>query len=396
MRKSLLAVAALMGVAALPQRAEAVAFRVAEDISGNMGFRGQIWGQVLGERTSGNKGAVDFRLNNVRLYANGNVGKYMFFGANLDFEPGTARASDAFIGIRFQDEFRVQAGLFRTPFSRAALTDSYTFLVPTGYFYSGTPVPGGYYRAGVSFEVDAPLRGPSRYRNLGLAIWGELGGKDVPFKYYLGVFDGPYNNSVGAPGSDNLMFSARVQFTPTTLGFKGERGYGLRDTQLGRQNVLSFGLGYTTQKCQPVLTGLCSAGTSFTTSAFTIDAKHEQRFGKNLIAGWEAAYFDVKDVNTAKDDRRGFYVQVSAINDQRIGVGKAGIAIKYDYAEQNPATGAKSKLTRIGGAVNYFLKGQDALLQLAVDRVEPNFTARNNNPNNKKFTDLTLAFQVQF
>ncbi|MCX8060056.1 MAG: OprO/OprP family phosphate-selective porin, partial [Aquificaceae bacterium] len=127
MRKSLLAVAALMGVAALPQRAEAVAFRVAEDISGNMGFRGQIWGQVLGERTSGNKGAVDFRLNNVRLYANGNVGKYMFFGANLDFEPGTARASDAFIGIRFQDEFRVQAGLFRTPFSRAALTDSYTF-----------------------------------------------------------------------------------------------------------------------------------------------------------------------------------------------------------------------------------------------------------------------------
>ncbi|MEJ7621227.1 MAG: hypothetical protein WKI49_01755, partial [Aquificaceae bacterium] len=75
MRKSLLAVAALMGASVLP--AHAISFRISEDVQGNMGFKAQIWGQYLRERTSGNKSAIDFTLRNVRLYANGNVGKYM-------------------------------------------------------------------------------------------------------------------------------------------------------------------------------------------------------------------------------------------------------------------------------------------------------------------------------
>lgn len=375
MRKSLLAVAALMGAGIiLPQKAEAVAFRVAEDISGNMGFRAQIWGQYLGERTSGNKSALDISLNNVRLYANGRIGKHMYFFSNMDFTPTSARATDAAIGLKFMDELNVQAGLYRTPFSRAALTDSYSFLIPTGYFYGG-------------YAVDAPLQGPTRYRNAGLTVWGDVA--DAMIKYYIGVFDGPYNNSTGVAGKDNLMYSVRLQFTPTMLGFKGEKGYGLRDTYLGRQNVLSFGVGYATQKCNPVVTGVCSAATSFTTKAWTVDAKHEQKFG-TLIANWEAAYFDVKDVNTAKNDRKGYYLQVGGIYDQVVGIGKPGLALKYDYSEEkNQGTGAKTKFKRFGGAVNYFLKGQDAMIQLAVDSVD-------RPAGSKDYTDVTLAFQVQF
>ncbi|RME10445.1 MAG: hypothetical protein D6804_04445, partial [Aquificota bacterium] len=195
MRKSLLAVAALMGAGIiLPQKAEAVAFKVAEDVSGNMGFKAQIWGQYLGERTSGNKSALDFSLNNVRFYANGRVGKHMYFFSNMDFAAASARATDAAIGLKFMDELNVQAGLYRTPFSRAALTDSYTFLIPTGYFYGG-------------LAVDAPLQGPTRYRNAGLTVWGDIA--DAMVKYYVGIFDGPYNNSTGNPGKDNLMYSIR-------------------------------------------------------------------------------------------------------------------------------------------------------------------------------------------
>ncbi len=366
MRKSLLAVAALMGASVLP--AQAISFRISEDVQGNMGFKAQIWGQYLGERTSGNKSAIDFRLNNVRLYANGNVGKYMFFGANLDYTPTSARATDAFIGLKFADELNVQAGLYRTPFSRAALTDSYTYLIPTGYFYE------------FDFNVAAPLRGPSTYRNAGLTVWGNIA--DAMVKYYIGVFDGPYNNSVDRQGKDNLMYVARLQFTPTMLGFKGEKRYGLRDTYLGRQNVLSFGVGYATQKDN-------RQATSYTTKAWTVDAKHEQKFG-DFIANWEAAYFDVKDINTNKDDRKGYYLQVGGIYDQVVGIGKPGLALRYDYSEEKKqSTGAKTKYKRFGGAVNYFLKGQDAMIQLAVDRVD--------RPTGQKdYTDVTLAFQVQF
>ncbi|QID33894.1 hypothetical protein [Pampinifervens florentissimum] len=375
MRKSLLAVAALMGASVLP--AHAVSFKVAEDVSGNMGFKAQIWGQYLGERTSGNKSALDFSLNNVRLYANGNVGKYMYFFSNLDFTPASSRATDAAIGLKFMDELRIQAGLYRTPFSRAALTDSYTYLIPTGYFYGG-------------YNVAAPLPGPTTYRNAGLTVWGDIA--DAMVKYYIGVFDGPYNNSTGTKGKDNLMYTVRLQFTPTMLGFKGEKGYGLRDTYLGRQNVLSFGVGYATQKCGDTTAGACNTGAgnlSFTTKAWTVDAKHEQKFG-DFIPNVELAYFDVKDVNTGKDDRKGYYLQVGGIYDQVVGIGKPGLALRYDYSEEKKQlTGAKTKYKRFGGAVNYFLKGQDALIQLAVDSVD--------RPTGQKdYTDVTLAFQVQF
>ncbi len=374
MRKSLLAVAALMGASVLP--AHAISFKVSEDVQGNMGFKAQIWGQYLGERTSGNKSALDFSLNNVRLYANGNVGKYMYFFSNMDFTPASSRATDAAIGLKFMDELRIQAGLYRTPFSRAALTDSYTFLIPTGYFYGG-------------LAVDAPLQGPTRYRNAGLTVWGDIA--DAMVKYYIGVFDGPYNNSTGTKGKDNLMYTVRLQFTPTMLGFKGEKGYGLRDTYLGRQNVLSFGVGYATQKCGNTTAGACNTGAgtlSFTTKAWTVDAKHEQKFG-DFIANWEAAYFDVKDINTNKDDRKGYYLQVGGIYNQVVGIGKAGLALKYDYSENKPTMGAKTKYKRFGGAVSYFLKGQDAQIQLAVDSVD-------RPAGQKDYTDVTLAFQVQF
>jgi len=380
MRKSLLAVAALMGASVLP--AQAISFKVSEDVQGNMGFKAQIWGQYLGERTSRNKSAIDFKLQNVRLYANGNVGKYMYFFSNLDFGPLTgsnseARATDAAIGLKFMDELRIQAGVYRTPFSRAALTDGYTFLIPTGYFYGG-------------LNVAAPLQGPTTYRNAGLTVWGDIA--DAMVKYYIGVFDGPYNNSTGTPGKDNLMYAVRLQFTPTMLGFKGEKGYGLRDTYLGRQNVLSFGVGYATQKCGDTTARACNTGAgtlSFTTKAWTVDAKYEQKFG-DFIPNVELAYFDVKDINTDKDDRKGYYLQVGGIYDQVVGIGKPGLALRYDYSEEKKQlTGAKTKYKRFGGAVNYFLKGQDAQIQLAVDSVD--------RPTGQKdYTDVTLAFQVQF
>lgn len=362
MKKRLLALAVLGAVA--PQGVQALPFKVGEDVQGNIGFKSQVLAQRLGERVDGNKGATEF-FKAARLYANANVGDLTVFSANMDFDGAGSRLTDGFIGLWFSDEVKVQAGILRTPFSRSALTDEYTYLTPTGYFYGGVPVDRGFGGA----------RGEDDYRNAGIVAWGDVMGRMV--KYYVGIFDGPYSNGVDEEGKDNLMYALRLQFTPTMLGYQGESGYTLRNTYLGNREVLSFGFGYARQKED-----------SFMSKALTFDVKHEQKFG-GVIAGWEAAYFNVKDVNEDKDDRKGFYLQVHGIYDRVMGIGKPGVAVRYERSEEKLSDGESFKFKRIGGAASYFIKGQRSYVQLAVDRVD--------NPEVlKDYTDLTLALKVQF
>ncbi|MGC8852869.1 MAG: porin, partial [Hydrogenobacter sp.] len=83
MRKSLLAMAALMGATVLPSQGAVI--RVDEDTFANVGLKLQIWAQHLGKTTHGGKDYNDFSINNARIYFNGQVNKLIQFGANLDF-----------------------------------------------------------------------------------------------------------------------------------------------------------------------------------------------------------------------------------------------------------------------------------------------------------------------
>jgi hypothetical protein len=76
-------------------------------------------------------------------------------------------------------------------------------------------------------------------RDAGVVVWGNVA--DGMLKYYLGVTDG---DTINSSTDSSLAYTIRLQFTPTMLGFKGETGYTLADTYLGKQNVLSIGVGY--------------------------------------------------------------------------------------------------------------------------------------------------------
>ncbi|RMH07181.1 MAG: hypothetical protein D6699_01730, partial [Aquificota bacterium] len=116
MRKSLLAMAALMGVAVVPSKA--AMFRVDEQTFANMGVQMQIWGQHLGKRTDGEKSRTDFSINDVRVYFNGQVNKLVRFNAELsgslgrgrDAVEGRIRIRDVYINLYFAPEFQVLAG----------------------------------------------------------------------------------------------------------------------------------------------------------------------------------------------------------------------------------------------------------------------------------------------
>ena len=387
MRKSLLAVAALMGAAILP--AEAAVIKVDENTFANTGLKLQIWAQRLGKTTTDGEDYTDFSINNARIYFSGQVNKFVQFGANLDFAlyqgssgrtnhggTGQSRVNDAFINLKLMDEFQVMAGLYRLPFSRAALTDSYTYVIPTGYGYS---TRGNLFTPFTIGSVSAVKNG---YRDAGLTFWGNI--MDGLIKYQIGVFDGRWDhvdpNDLGV--KDNLAFAGRIQFTPTMLGFKGEKGFTLADTYLGKQNVLSIGLGYNTQKWDD------GQGNSATAKAWTVDAMWEQKFG-DIVPNLQLGYQDRKDMPAATQDR-AYYVQGQLLFDQVVGLGKPALAIRYEKLDDR--TAANKDTNRTGVFLNYYIKGQDAKIQLGADVV----ILKNKAPNEKNYTDWTLALQTQF
>ena len=390
MRKSLLAVAALMGAAILP--AEAAVIKVDENTFANTGLKLQIWAQRLGKTTPGGEDFTDFSINNARIYFSGQVNKFVQFGANLDFalyqgssgranHGGTreSRVNDAFINLKLMDEFQVMAGLYRLPFSRAALTDSYTYVIPTGYGYS---TRGNFF---TPFTIGSVFA--NGYRDAGLTFWGNI--MDGLIKYQIGVFDGRWDhvNPNGVGVKDNLAFAGRIQFTPTMLGFKGEKGFSLADTYLGKQNVLSIGLGYNTQKWDD------GQGNSATAKAWTVDAMWEQKFG-DIVPNLQLGYQDRKDMPAAtlpgKVKDRAYYVQGQLLFDQVVGLGKPALAIRYEKLDDR--TAANKDTNRTGVFLNYYIKGQDAKIQLGADVV----SLKNKATNEKNYTDWTLALQTQF
>jgi len=407
MRKSLLAVAALMGAAILP--AEAAVLRVDENTFANFGLKLQIWAQNLGKSANLDGGAcpsslpyncrsyTDFSIANARIYFSGQVNKIVQFGANLDFavhglgvtgrgtHQGTSnsRVNDAFINLKLMDEFQVMAGLYRLPFSRASLTDRYSYYIPTGYGYS---VRGNYF---TPFTIGSNVQ--NGYRDAGLTFWGNIA--DGMLKYQIGVFDGKWDQVSGALGTkDNLAFAGRIQFTPTMLGYKAEKGFTLADTYLGKQNVLSIGLGYNSQKWDN------GAGTSGTAKALTVDAMWEQKFG-DIVPNLQLGYQDRKDVGAVGAKDRAYYVQGQLLYDQVVGLGKPALGIRYE--KQDDRTASNLDTDRVGVFLNYYIKGQNAKIQFGADFVNLKNKRDLSSPANgtideKNYTDWTLALQTQF
>jgi len=416
MRKSLLAMAALMGVATLPAHAWRV--NIDKESYADILFGAQITGTVQGKRTSGAKESTDHTATNfaaklVSIGASGQVNKLVYFGILAEStspglrEPFVVR--DAFVGLKFADEFRVQAGAMRIPFSRITLTSSYNLLIPT-------QDDRGIYGEGLSIDpIDGlSVRGNAgeRNRDAGIVVWGNVA--EGMLKYYLGVTDGRYDRRTGLFGGntkDNLAYTVRLQFTPTMLGFKGETGYSLADTYLGKQNVLTFGVGYRAMKAQT--TGL-TRNYSKTAKLWTVDMLYEQKFG-DIVPNLQVGYIDAKDVaycynpNTrvvCYGKATQIYAQGQLLYDQVVGFGKPALAIRWEQNKNKDRfsfdtnTGRTSpipgepKNTRVGVFVNYYIKGQDAKISFGVDTVNRNSDSKG--ANGKNFTDYTLYLQTRF
>ena len=132
--------------------------------------------------------------------------------------------------------------------------------------------------------------------------------------------------------------------------------------------------------------------------------------------GWaEKKDLMAKSYGNVKSD--GYYVQLAGLYDQVVGLGKPGIAFRWEnskvdnhlYTYYDPATGTyptinipSGKINRYSIFVNYYIAGEAAKLSLGADIVDPDSNLKsvriNGDPNNhlKNFTDFTLALQTEF
>jgi hypothetical protein len=403
MRKSLLAMAALMGVATLPAHAWRV--NIDQETYADIGFATIVRGTYEGQRMddSNQKSALNFSVPLFNITAGGHVNKLVYFSMNLEGPHNTTvrdnggdnvpinefypRVRDAFIGLKFADEFRLQAGLMRAPFSRAALTGTYVQLVPYTLKYGALAVDPTNVGTGVS------------PRDAGVVVWGNVA--DGMVKYYLGVTDG---ETMGSSTDDSVAYTIRLQFTPTMLGFKGETGYTLADTYLGKQNVLSIGFGYRTVGR--------SGNNVRTTKMWTVDVLYEQKFG-DIVPNLQVGYINQKDAKYGttpnyNGEATQIYAQAQLLYDQMVGFGKPALAVRFEQNQNKNVDSNTSKdeprVTRFGVWAHYYIKGQNAKVSLGLDSVSLNSEARSRDcdpttsgdQHCRSFTDITLQFQTQF
>jgi hypothetical protein len=428
MRKKLLAMAALMGVAVLPAHAWRVS--IDKDSYADISFGTQAWGRYEGKRTTADRSATNFYVNLADIIVKGQVNNLVYFSIDARSEnPGlnqSFKVKDAYVGLKFADGFRVQAGAMRVPFSRATLTSEYTFLIPT-QVYGGTvqipitstvnlQMPDNVYRGLFINPTDALGVLGDGSRDAGIVVWGNVA--EGMLKYYLGVSDGRFDRRGGFftdTTKDSLAYTIRLQFTPTMLGFKPETAYTLSDTYLGKQNVLTLGVGYRAVKAET--TGL-NYNYSKTAKLWTVDMLYERKFG-DIVPNLQVGYIQAKDVpfyfgpmsgsigdDVAYGKATQIYAQAQLLYDQVVGFGKPALAIRWeqnknkDIVSFDTGDGTTTtytdnpKNTRLGVFAHYYIKGQAAKISFGVDSVNRNTDSKG--ANGKSFTDITLHLQTQF
>ncbi|ACG57741.1 hypothetical protein HY04AAS1_1055 [Hydrogenobaculum sp. Y04AAS1] len=465
MKKKLLLALSVFGMAMIPlHSADAILLKANDNEFANVGLKLAIWAQNNGAVTTNDHSSTNFSVENARLYFSGQINPIVQFGANIDFADNTALApdgsarahtggigtssskafsgiKDAFINFKFMPQAQVMAGLFLDPWSRVALGDLYSFIVPLENYNPGISeinTDGGNLLGSTDILNSKPFINPlvpftlgsdvgNSFRDAGIALWGDIG-KDAMIKYYLMAGNGKYDYEAGKNGNSNLKYGFRIEFTPTMLGYKGTPGYVDEDTFLGKQNTLTFAFAYQQQKIEcgtnatTGATNTCSfsglnlpgASSSTTAKAYTFDVLWEQKFG-DFVPNFQAAWLDQKDLGYAEDNNgdvaqpeaQGYYLQTQLLYDRYVGIGKPALVLRYEqdenknyYANPNGSGFVDAKVSMTDIFFNYYIDGENANISLGAQIVNPNGDLKtataNSNNQLKNFTDWTLALRTVF
>jgi hypothetical protein len=398
MRKALLAIAALTGFAGVSSAAKIV---VNNNQFADVGVKTQIYGQILDHMANNGKdSAVDFSIQNARIYFLGQLNPIVKFGLNFDFpvtgkqttheeKTATAKVKDAFIDFAFNPMLNVMAGYTRVPFSREDLTPRYDRIFMPQDNVCDTRDKQDVWAGPTLGKAVSNLTNDVSdvYRDAGVTVWGSYGNGMIT--YYAGIYDS-YGDHDATGAKDNLGYVVRVQFSPTMLGYQGEgQDYYLKETYLGEKKVATVGIAYATSKFDN--------GKSYTLKSWTIDANYEAPFGMFVPKALLAYVYNDHDKLNNIDKTYAYKLQLGALYNQQIWLGKVGAYLEYQKTTTKHVGGTKEKQDAWTIAVPYYLAGQNAKIVFQYNYYKYNNKEYNpRNTDKKSNSDFTLAFQVQF
>jgi hypothetical protein len=274
-------------------------------------------------------------------------------------------------------------------------------------------------------------------------VHGDLA--DGMFRYKVGVFNenrgtgnkfwagAGWANIAQTPGTKannlkNFEWNARIEFTPTMLGFKPESAATITptvpETYLGSKDVLTIGLGYHTATHTPKARIAGNDVGDLKRKGWTVDAMFEKKYG-NLVPNLQIGYISLDETHyynryqwtrsgwgnpvVKKGDTDIWYLAGQLLFDQSVWLGKPAIAFRYEKftgdGQWTNRTILKKDLTaeNISLAFNYYIKGQAARISLGFDQTKYKdalkYFLKYGDPNTKyedSITDWYVYFQSMF
>jgi len=441
--------------------ADAAQIKVSDETWADFGLNMKVMYQNLDKRSNSTaKGGWHqnyFDVTNVQLYFKGQVTPLFQFYCELEASNADdyLTIDDAGINLAFAKEFQVTAGELRKPFSRVLLASSYAYLIPKGFWFDPQKALG---------PIRTPWDPKKNNKDSGLMVRGDLA--DGMFRYKVGIFNEnrdlnkklwangwvekdknfmigttryTYTQTPGTKANDlkNFEWNARIEFTPTMLGFKPESAATisptLPETYLGSKDVFTIGLAYHTATHTPKATVVDPIGNQYylgdlKRKGWTVDAMFEKKFG-DLVPNLQIGYISLQDThyyikaqwdntlknwkmsNVKKGDTDIWYVAGQLLFDQCVGLGKPAIAFRYEkyngdgHYYDTKTNFYKKDLTadNISLAFNYYIKGQAARISVGFDytkyRDALKYYLKYGDPKTKyedSITDWYLYFQSMF
>ncbi|KPJ67122.1 MAG: hypothetical protein AMJ45_03210 [Syntrophobacter sp. DG_60] len=374
--------------------------QVSEDTWADFTIRGQLFYFNMDKRSD----EIDYRQNyfemtEAEFYVKGQINElvqfftqwecyykpYKLSGKKRD-EATIAFMKETGVNLVFLPEFRIRFGRQRLPVSRYNQRSDYKKLIPTDYFWR--------------YDVHEVFTGnvldvkttSLEIRHPGAVAFGSL--FDGIFIYHLGLFNQPNNGEGGFKG---VRPTARLTFTPIWLGYnseisiKGTRG----DSYLGKEDVLTIGVGYSREE---IWDGLDN-------EMFAVDAFWEKRFGSGnrYVPMLQFGYIYSKEthkIDGKAEDSQFWWVAGQFLYNKFIVYGRPAIAARFEQMNSDNAYNNKDvTYNRFSIFFNYYIKGYSAWFAFGVDHVyytngaEDYVLAKHKQ---RCMTDFSTYFQFRF
>ena len=311
---------------------------------------------------SGDKWSNDFNLDNIRLYLNGQVHKYIKVEFNTDCQTcsngGEVRVLDAIGKFEYNNYLNLWVGRMLVPAERREMNGPFYSAV-YNIFSSGTPFEPSDFN--LTIKSDGTSAG-SYGRDDGATFWGAA--FDGRLQYAFGFFRGLRG---GANVDDNIMYGQRVAYN--FLDVEKNPGYYTSGTYYGKGgDILTVGVSNQYQED--------GAGTALDPGNFrgtAVDVLFEKVLpgsGVVTVNGEYKNYGITDGYSQASRDAGGGFTMFEGnaydvsgmyLFPQKIGIGQIQPYVRYVNVLPDNSTNRNT----YEGGVNYIIDGHNARVSLS-------------------------------